>query len=103
MILIGATYQRMKDYKNAEKYILEALNRAKKNEDEEGEADAYIALGDLYKDMGDKKRAKEYYQRAYKTLKSLAELPGLRIEISNQILDEADEVLKKIKELDKSK
>ena len=102
LILIGATYRRMKDYKNAEKYILEALNRAKKNEDEEGEADAYIALGDLYKDMGDKKRAKEYHQRAYKTLKSLenSALPNnKRIQVS----DEADEVLKKIKELDKSK
>jgi len=101
-IEIGNTYKRMKDYKNAEKYILEALNRAKKNEDEEGEVYSYIALGDLYKDMGDKKRAKEYYQLAYKAFKSLEDsaLPNnKRIQVSN----EADEVLKKIKELDKSK
>jgi tetratricopeptide (TPR) repeat protein len=91
----------MKDYKTAEKYILEALNRAKKNEDDEEEADAYVALGDLYKDMGDKKRAKEYYQRAYKAFKSLEDsaLPNdKQIQVSN----EADDVLKKIKELDKS-
>jgi tetratricopeptide (TPR) repeat protein len=101
MIEIGNTYKRMKDYKTAEKYILEALNRAKKNEDKEGEANAYIALGDLYKDMGDKKRAKEYYQRAYKAFKSLEDLAlgnNQRIQVSN----EANEVLKKIKELDKS-
>ncbi|EEP60861.1 tetratricopeptide repeat protein [Sulfurihydrogenibium yellowstonense] len=101
-IYIGGIYQGMKDYKTAEKYFLEALNRAKKNEDKEGEANAYIALGDLYKDMGDKKRAKEYYQRAYKAFKALESLEtgnNRRIQISN----EADEVLKKIKELDKSK
>jgi hypothetical protein len=51
--------------------------------------------------MGDKKRAKEYYQRAYKALKSLENLEtgnNRRIQVSN----EADKVLKKIKELDKS-
>jgi tetratricopeptide (TPR) repeat protein len=101
-IEIGNTYQRMKDYKNAEKYILEAINRAKKNEDKEEEADAYVALGDLYKDMGDKKRAKEYYQRAYKALKSLEDSGLINDKKRIQVSDEADEVLKKIKELDKS-
>jgi tetratricopeptide (TPR) repeat protein len=102
LIKIGNTYKRMRDYKNAEKYILEALEYAKKYEDEEGKADAYIALGDLYKDMGDKKRAKEYYQRAYKAFKSLEE-SGLGNNKRIQVSNEADEVLKKIKELDKSK
>ncbi|MBX0310394.1 MAG: tetratricopeptide repeat protein [Sulfurihydrogenibium sp.] len=98
---IGNTYKRMKDYKTAEKYILEALNRAKKNEDKEGEANAYIALGDLYKDMGDKKRAKEYYQHAYKALEALKG-SGLGNDKFIQVSNEADEVLKKIKQLDKS-
>jgi tetratricopeptide (TPR) repeat protein len=40
-IEIGNTYKRINDHKNAEKYILEAINRAKKNEDEEGEVNAY--------------------------------------------------------------
>lgn len=101
LIKIGNIYKRMKDYKNAEKYILEALEYAKKYEDKEGEAYSYIALGDLYKDMGDKKGAKEYYQRAYKAFKSLKDSAlgnDERIQVSN----EADKVLKKIKELDKS-
>jgi tetratricopeptide (TPR) repeat protein len=105
LIEIGNTYKKMKDYKTAEKYILEALNRAKKSEDEykeEDEANAYIALGDLYKDMGDKKRAKEYYQRAYKAFKSLED-SALPNDKRIQVVNEADDVLKKIKELDKSK
>jgi tetratricopeptide (TPR) repeat protein len=102
-IEIGYTYESMKDYKTAEKYFLEALNRAKKNEDKEGEANAYIALGDLYKDMGDKKRAKEYYQHAYKALKSFEDSPLINDKLRFQISEEANEVLKKIKELDKSK
>jgi hypothetical protein len=50
-----------------------------------------------------KKRAKEFHQRAYKAFKSLENLEignNIRIRI---ISNEADEVLKKIKELDKSK
>lgn len=56
----------MKDYTNAEKYLLEAIEYGKKGEpDEEGMAEAYMWLGDVYKNKGDKKRAREYYQRAY--------------------------------------
>jgi len=102
-IEIGNTYKRMKDYKNAEKYILEALGYAKKDEDKEGEAEACIALGDLYKDMGDKKRVKEYYQRAYKAYKSLEDSGLINDKERIQVEENAQNVLKKIKELDKSK
>jgi tetratricopeptide (TPR) repeat protein len=98
-IEIGNTYRRMKDYKNAEKYISEALNLAKKNG--YGEEDAYESLGDLYRDKGDKKTAKKYYIQAYNIHKSRIDGHGSETDIVEKNI--AEDILKKIKELDKSK
>jgi tetratricopeptide (TPR) repeat protein len=88
---IGELYMKMKDYTNAEKSLLEAIEYGKKGEsDEEGMAEAYMWLGDVYKVKGDKKRAKEYYQRAYNISETM---PG----------DLADQIQEKINKLNRSR
>ncbi|MBX0310825.1 MAG: tetratricopeptide repeat protein [Sulfurihydrogenibium sp.] len=87
----GNTYRKMKDYKNAEKYLSEGLEGVKKVGDKFWEAYGYAYLAWLYKDKGDKKTAREYYTRAYNLFKSIgAELYALH-------------VLNEMKKLDKSK
>jgi tetratricopeptide (TPR) repeat protein len=88
---IGELYMKMKDYANAEKSLLEGIEYGKKGESNEGEmAEAYMWLGDVYKNKGDKKRAKEYYQRAYNLSETM---PG----------DLADQVQEKINKLNRSR
>jgi tetratricopeptide (TPR) repeat protein len=66
----GETYRKIKDYRNAEKYLSEGLEIAKKVGDKFWEATGYRYLGNLYRDKGDKETAKEYYIRAYKLYKT---------------------------------
>jgi len=61
----------MKDYKKAEKYILEGLEGVRKVGDKYWEATGYQYLGLLYKDKGNKKTAKDYLTRAYNLYKSI--------------------------------
>jgi tetratricopeptide (TPR) repeat protein len=71
---IGELYMKMKDYTNAEKHLLEAIEYGKKEKfNEEGLANAYKDLGDVYKNKGDKKKAKEYYQLAYNLYDSIGQ------------------------------
>ncbi|MBX0311026.1 MAG: tetratricopeptide repeat protein [Sulfurihydrogenibium sp.] len=73
-VYIGELYTKMKDYTNAEKYLLEAIEYGKKEKfNEEEMANAYKDLGDVYKNKGDKKKAKEYYQRAYDIYNSIGQ------------------------------
>jgi tetratricopeptide (TPR) repeat protein len=62
---LGNSYRMIKDYENAEKYLLEGAEDAKKAGNKFWEAYSYWMLGKLYKDKGDKKAAKEYFTRAY--------------------------------------
>jgi len=87
---LGEAYRRMKDYENAEKYLSEGLEGAKKIGDKYWEAVGYEYLAWLYKDKGDKKTAKENYKRAYNLFKSI------------KAEKDAQEVLKEMKKLDKS-
>jgi tetratricopeptide (TPR) repeat protein len=66
----GETYRKMKNYENAEKYLSEGLESAKKVGDKFWEATGYRYLGNLYRDKGDKETTKEYYIRAYKLYKT---------------------------------
>jgi tetratricopeptide (TPR) repeat protein len=68
---LGNTYREMRDYKKAEKYILEGLEGVKKVGDKYWEATGYKYLGWLYEDKGDKKTAKDYLTRAYNLYKSI--------------------------------
>jgi tetratricopeptide (TPR) repeat protein len=68
---LGNLYREMKNYENAEKYLLEGLKGVKKAEDKFFEAIGYKYLGWLYEDKGDKKTAKEYLTRAYNLFKSI--------------------------------
>jgi tetratricopeptide (TPR) repeat protein len=64
-IHLGSYYRRIKDYKNAEKYLLEGLEGVKKIGDKYWEATGCRYLGWLYKDKGDRKKAEECYNHAY--------------------------------------
>jgi len=68
---LGAIYIEMKDYENAEKYLSEGLEGVKMIGDKYGEATGYEDLAWLYEDKGDKKTAKENYERAYNLFKSI--------------------------------
>jgi len=81
----------LKNYKNAEKYYLEALEGAKKIGNKGIEGGSYIGLGDLYEKKGDKKKAREYYINAYNAYKASGDKFGEEV------------VLRGIKRLDKSK
>jgi predicted negative regulator of RcsB-dependent stress response len=81
----------MKDYENAEKYLSEGLEGVKKVGDKSWEAYGYWYFGDLYRDKGDEKTAKEYYTHAYNLYKSIG-AEGY-----------AQSVLNDIKKLDESK
>ena len=81
----------MKNYKNAEKYYLEALEGAKKIGNKGIEGGSYIGLGDLYEKKGDKKKAREYYINAYNAYKAAGGKFGEEV------------VLRAMKRLDKSK
>jgi tetratricopeptide (TPR) repeat protein len=61
----------MKDYKKAEKYLLEGLEGVKKVGDKYWEATAYAHLSLLYKNQGNKAKAEEYFIRAYQLYKSI--------------------------------
>jgi len=87
---LGDTYRKMKDYENAEKYLFEGLEGAKAVGDKYGEATGYKYLAWLYEDKGDQKTAKENYKRAYNLFKSIG------------AEKDAQEVLKDMKNLDKS-
>lgn len=67
----GNPYRRMKDYKKAEKYLLEGLEGVKKVGDKYWEATAYAHLSLLYKNQGNKAKAEEYFIRAYQLYKSI--------------------------------
>jgi tetratricopeptide (TPR) repeat protein len=67
---VGYYYKMDGDYKNAIKYTLEALEGFKKIGDKHGEANSYRQLGYIYKKV-DKKKAKEYYMKAYELYKSI--------------------------------
>jgi tetratricopeptide (TPR) repeat protein len=90
---LGETYRRMKDYEKAEKYLSEGLEGARKVGNKLWEAMGYRYWGRLYRDKGDKEKAKEYYTRAYDLYKSIG---------SEGAEKNAQEVLKEMKELDKS-
>jgi len=68
---LGDTFIKKKDYENAEKYLSEGLEGVKKVGDKLWEATGYGYFGRLYKDKGDKKTAREYYNRAYNLFKSI--------------------------------
>ena len=87
---LGATYEIMKDYKNAEKYLSEGLKGAKEVGDKYWEATGYQYLGMLYEDEGNIKKAKENDKRAYNLFKSIG------------AEKDAQDVLKEMKSLDKS-
>jgi tetratricopeptide (TPR) repeat protein len=70
-INFGDAYRRMKDYKKAEKYLLEGLDGVKKVGDKYWEATAYANLSLLYKNQGNKAKAEEYFIRAYQLYKSI--------------------------------
>ena len=89
--MIGNFYSNLKDYKNAEKYYIEALEGAKKIGNKRVEAGAYSGLGYIYKKKGDKKKAKEYYTNAYNNYKAAGDKVN------------AEYTLKLIKKLNKSK
>jgi hypothetical protein len=61
----------MKDYKKAEKYLLEGLEGVKKVGDKYWEATAYANLSLLYKNQGNKTKAEEYFIRAYQLYKAI--------------------------------
>lgn len=71
--MIGDFYIYLKDYKNAEKYYLEAIEGAKKIGNKRVEASAYGGLGYLYEKKRDKKKAKEYYTNAYNDYKTIGD------------------------------
>ncbi|MBX0311077.1 MAG: tetratricopeptide repeat protein [Sulfurihydrogenibium sp.] len=64
-VYVGDSYRMIKDYENAEKYLLKGIEDAKKVKYKFFEAMGYWKLGRLYRDKGDKKTAKEYFTRAY--------------------------------------
>jgi len=86
---IGAEYETMKDYKNAEKYLSEGLEGAKEVGDKYWEATGYQFLSWLYGYEGNIKKAKENDERAYNLFKSIG------------AEKDAQEVLKEMKNLDK--
>jgi tetratricopeptide (TPR) repeat protein len=88
---IGNVYREMGDYSNAEKYLLEVVGDTIKRRNRWLEARSYRYLGWLYRDKGDKKAAKDYYNRAYNLFKDM-------------LLDsEAEEVLNDLKAIEESK
>jgi tetratricopeptide (TPR) repeat protein len=88
---LGDTYRKMKDYENAEKYLSEGLQGVIKVGDKYGEATGCRYAGWLLQDKGYEKKAKEYYNCAYKLFKSIG------------AERDAQSVLNEMKKLDKSK
>jgi tetratricopeptide (TPR) repeat protein len=86
---LGHTYTKMKDFKNAEKCLLEAFESFKKMKNELGKAKSYKYFAIYHKEKGSLKKAMEYYQRTYKILNSI----GKKYE--------AEEILEEIEELNK--
>lgn len=68
---LGYTYTKIKDFKNAEKYLLEALESFKKAKNKLGEAKTYRYLAMYYRERKDLEKAAEYYQKAYQILNSI--------------------------------
>ncbi len=71
MLNLGETYRKAKDYKNAKFYLEEGLKRVQKVGDKYWEGVGYGYLGLYYKDLGDRKLAREYYNKALEIFKSI--------------------------------
>jgi|GEM_PF-5377285 len=68
---LGETCRKMKDYENAEKYLSEGIEGAKEVGDKYLEARGYEYLAWCYIAKGDKKMAKENFERAYNLYESI--------------------------------
>lgn len=71
LLNLGNIYRKMKDYKQAEACLLEGLKRVKKIEDRFWEGVAYVYLGLLYRDTGNRALAKEYLNKALRTFQEI--------------------------------
>ncbi len=71
MLNLGDTYSKIKDYEKAKYYLREGLKRVQKVGDKYWEASGYEYFGNYYRNIGDKKSAKEYYNTAYQIYKSI--------------------------------
>jgi len=62
-ILLGWAYGRLGDYANARALLEEGLQTAEENDYGELLPDAYLALGELYRDTGENNLARQYFQQ----------------------------------------
>ncbi len=71
MLMLGSTYRKIKDYENSKYYLYEGLKRMQKVGDKYGEAYGYASFGLYCVDIGDKKLAKQFFEKAYQIFKSI--------------------------------
>lgn len=65
---IGTVYLRRRDFKNAQKYLKEALKIATQQNDLPSMASAYNSLGNLYRKLTDPQKAIQMYEKSLETL-----------------------------------
>ncbi|SHK49180.1 Tfp pilus assembly protein PilF [Thermocrinis minervae] len=70
-INLGNAYREIRDFQNAEHYLLDGLKRAQKVGDKYLEGTAYKYLGWLYRDKGNKVAAREYLIKALRVFKEV--------------------------------
>ncbi len=86
---LGDIYRKMKDFENAEYYLLDGLKKIQKNEFLKGfEWGVYYNLGLLYRDKGEKALADDYFNKAskiYKKKKVIIFLKHFKNKIRNNV------------------
>ena len=70
-IILGYVYFKIKDFKNAKKYLTEGLKKSIKFGDKKLQALAYFYLGDLYFSENKIQEAKYNFKKAYELYNSL--------------------------------
>jgi len=80
MTSIASSYTKLKNFSEAEHYLAQGLemakkylDMAKKSDDKEGEVNAYKMLGQIYSEQNQEALSKEYYTKAYDLLKLIGD------------------------------
>ncbi|HDD43551.1 MAG TPA: tetratricopeptide repeat protein [Candidatus Desulfofervidus auxilii] len=71
IVILGYVYFKIKDFKNAKKYLTEGLKKSIKFDDKKLQALAYFYLGDLYFSENKIQEAKYNFKKAYELYNSL--------------------------------